>query len=204
MQLGETIATYDLGLALRGESGKFEVTSPVGEIYHVICKPNHSISNLEWAGSRTNLQPFMVRKITETVSLESGKESTPVPVRPGTPFLLESQPDDGEPLFAKGAAQVVPNTSVPNTVLSNPAEENSLGHGTAGLELVYLPADAETSHPRTWVAIIGGRGDIAMTACCVTLNELDAEIRKLHAQLDEIRVRAKKKFYSAHAAAATA
>ncbi len=38
MQLGETIATYDLGLALRGESGKFEVTSPAGEIYHVTCQ----------------------------------------------------------------------------------------------------------------------------------------------------------------------
>lgn len=46
MQLGETIATYDVGLALRGESGKFEVTSPVGEIYQVTCKANHSISNL--------------------------------------------------------------------------------------------------------------------------------------------------------------
>jgi len=75
MQLGETIATYDLGLALRGENGKFEVTSPTAEIYFVTCKPNHSISNLEWAGSRTNPQPFLIRKIAETISLEARKET---------------------------------------------------------------------------------------------------------------------------------
>ena len=38
MQLGEKIATYDVALALRGESGKFDVTSPTGEIYHVTRK----------------------------------------------------------------------------------------------------------------------------------------------------------------------
>jgi hypothetical protein len=35
-------------------------------------------------------------------------------------------------------------------------------------------------------------------------NELDAEIRRLHAELDEIRARAKKKFYRAQASAAGA
>jgi hypothetical protein len=51
MRPGETIATYDVGLALRGKSGKFEVTSPTGEIYEVTCNPNHSISNLEWSSN---------------------------------------------------------------------------------------------------------------------------------------------------------
>ena len=199
MQLGETIATYDLGLALRGESGQFEVTSPAGEIYHVTCKPNHSISNLEWAGSRTNPQPFMVRKITETVSLESEKAATPTPTQTaGTPFLIESQPDDGEPLFAAV------------TVIPKPAEETSSVWRSAVFDLVYLENDAETGRPAAWVSLTRERSartpeaGIPMTARCSTFNELDAEIRKLHAQLDELRVRGKKKFYLAYAAAATA
>jgi hypothetical protein len=38
-------------------------------------------------------------------------------------------------------------------------------------------------------------------AQCLSFIELDAEIRRLHAELDEIRARAKKKFYKTHAAA---
>src|ERR1700733_2152593 len=48
MRTGETIATYDVGLALRGKSGQFEIISPTGEIYDVTCKPTHS-TNLEWS-----------------------------------------------------------------------------------------------------------------------------------------------------------
>ena len=42
MQLGETIATYDVALALRGENGKFDVTSPSGDVFQVTCTPNHA------------------------------------------------------------------------------------------------------------------------------------------------------------------
>ena len=73
MQLGETIATYDVALALRGESGKFEVTSPSGEIFHVTCKPDHSISSLQWSGNQAGPQPFLLRKVAEPVSQEPGK-----------------------------------------------------------------------------------------------------------------------------------
>jgi hypothetical protein len=199
MRLGETIATYDLGLALRGESGKFEVTSPAGEIYHVICKPNHSISNLEWAGNRTEAQPFMVRKVTETVSLESGvesgKEATATPARTaGAPFLLESQEDDGEPLFATAVTAMLPGT----------ADESGASTGRAGLDLVYLENEVQPGQPEAWVSAKNGSrltDEISMTVRCATFNELDAEIRRLHAQLDEIRARAKKKFYVAYAAA---
>jgi hypothetical protein len=192
MQLGETIATYDLGLALRGECGKFEVTGPAGEVFHVICKPNHS--HLEWAGGRTNSQPFLVRKIIETVLLESGKGTPATQACNEAPFLVASQPDDGEPLFAKGSAEMSLKT----------AEETLPGREMASLELVYLENDAETKQPRVWVAVMGARAETVMTLSCATFNELDAEIRKLHAQLDQIRARAKKKFYLAHAAAATA
>jgi hypothetical protein len=98
MQLGETIATYDVTLALRGESGKFEVTSPAGEIYHVTCKLNQSITNLECSENKSEAQPFLIRKVAEPVSMEPGKTmpsgalesgSQPKPAR--TPFLIENQ-----------------------------------------------------------------------------------------------------------------
>ncbi len=201
MHLGEIIATYDLGLALRGESGKFEVTSPTGEVYHVTCKPNHSISSLEWAGNRNNPQPFLIRKMTETISLESGKEATATQARTGgTPFLLDSQPDDGEPLFATGKLAALPKTT----------GANSLRWEAAGLDLVYLENAQETGQLSAWVSVRSernsrtGEPETSMTARCTTFNELDAEIRKLHARLDDIRSRARKKFYMAHAPAATA
>lgn len=198
MQLGETIATYDLGLALRGESGKFEVTSPAGEVYHVTCRPNHSIFSLESARNDTNPQPFLIRKITETVSRESGKETSPTHSRTSeSPFLLGSQPDDGEPLFATGTVAVLPKAT----------GGNLLPWEAAGLDLVYVENEAETGRPVAWVSVSRERSngtaepEASMTARCATFNELDAEIRKLHARLDEIRASAKKKFYMAHAAA---
>jgi hypothetical protein len=50
----------------------------------------------------------------------------------------------------------------------------------------------------------GVKADKLITAPCLSFIELDAEIRRLHAELDEIRARAKKKFYKAHAAGAGA
>lgn len=204
MQLGETIATYDLGLALRGESGKFEVTSPAGEIYHVTCKPNHSSSNSEWAGSRTNPQPFLIRKVTETVSLAEAKEATAYGTQArtgGTQFLLEPQQDNGEPLSAEGSVVMLPKVT----------ESDPRSQEAAYLDLVYPESDPETRQPTAWVSVKSGQGNPAiesetlrMTARCTSFNELDAEIRKLHAQLDGIRSRARKKFYIAHTAAATA
>jgi hypothetical protein len=43
-----------------------------------------------------------------------------------------------------------------------------------------------------------------ITNPCLSFIELDAEIRRLHAELDEIRSRAKKKFYRAQASSAGA
>jgi hypothetical protein len=70
MKLNESITTYDIAEALQGESGKFEVTSPNGERYFVTCHPAHSIVSLEWAGNEPNLQPFLVRKVAQPVSIE--------------------------------------------------------------------------------------------------------------------------------------
>ncbi|HZW96848.1 MAG TPA: hypothetical protein VFF64_28135 [Candidatus Eremiobacteraceae bacterium] len=204
MQLGETIATYDLGQALRGESGKFEVTSPAGEIYHVTCRSNHSISSLECAGSRTGSQPFLIRKITEIISANPGNGTASGMIdaetragSAGSPFLIENEDDAAGPSH-EDSVVVLPNSST-----------DGFGNSKTAILNLYIESEAASHQPSVWVCVksSGDRAinaDKLLTAPCTNFNELDAEIRKLQAQLDEIRSRARKKFYSAHAAAATA
>jgi len=197
MLLGETIATYDVALALRGESGKFEVRSPSGEIYHVTCKPNHSISSLEWSGGQTGPQPFLVHKVAEPVPQEHGKAVAPgsaAQMRTGrAPFLPENQE----------------------------AETRSASNGDRfrccrrWLTMSPRIQQWETWTFFTWRVILGQscRQPASVknlqqnthewiTSPRTTLNEFDAEIRRLHSQLDEIRYRARKKFYQATQAVA--
>jgi hypothetical protein len=206
MQLGETIATYDVGLALRGESGKFDVTSPSGEIYHVTCKPDHSISNLEWAGNGANPQPFLIRKVAEpvlppeiaktarTAATESAAQTKPAPA----PFLLENQGDD------------LKLTNVDSAAAGKGTQESLQGQEAASLEFLYVESDPETKQPSACVYLKGGKtdpvidGERLITSPCATFNDLDFQIRTLHAQLDEIRSRARKKFYESDAIAASA
>jgi hypothetical protein len=83
---------------------------------------------------------------------------------------------------------------------------------TASLDLVYLESDPRTKQPSACVCTTTGVGqDYAgvkaerlITAQCLSFIELDAEIRRLHAELDEIRARARKKFYKALSSAASA
>lgn len=81
---------------------------------------------------------------------------------------------------------------------------------TSSLDLQYLESDPSTKQPSACVYVkanaqhsYGGiKAEKLITSHCLSFIELDAEIRRLHAELDEIRSRAKKKFYRAHAAAA--
>jgi hypothetical protein len=83
---------------------------------------------------------------------------------------------------------------------------------TSSLDLLYLERDPSTKQPSACVCLkatarqdYGGVGaDKLITPPCLSFIELDAEIRRLHAELDEIRSRAKKKFYRAQASAAGA
>ncbi len=83
---------------------------------------------------------------------------------------------------------------------------------TSSLDFVYLESDPRTRQPSACLFVkTGGKKNYAgvsaaklISAPCQTFIELDAEIRRLHAELDEIRARAKKKFYKAYAAAAGA
>ena len=207
MQLGETIATYDVALALRGESGKFEVTSPKGEIYHVTCKPNQSIASLEWSGDGTQPHPFLIRKVAEPVSLDqkestAGKVEAGSPVRPTkTPFLIENQGienkrDDLKPSSeAEAAAEV--------------SQDDPLTSESAILDLIYWEKDPNTEQPSAYICLGAERLDqagnrVRLTASSATFNELDVEIRRLQAQLDQIRSKARKQFYKSQGLAAGA
>jgi hypothetical protein len=83
---------------------------------------------------------------------------------------------------------------------------------TSSLDLLYLETDPSTKQPSACIClkIAPGRayggvgGEKLVTAPCLSFIELDAEIRRLHAELDEIRSRAKKKFYRAQATTAGA
>jgi hypothetical protein len=201
MELGETIATYDVDLALRGESGKFEITSPTSETYFVTCKPNHSILKPELAAERTYPQAFFVRKIAELISLEEKGRATPAVEEPTpasssrAPFLLENREDE-----------LPTNADFLAATQETPGEAAEVWN----LDLFYCESSAGMEQPSASIYAKGAREDDSgkagklLTSRCGTYNELEAEIRKLHAQLDEICSRAKKKFYKAHAAAASA
>jgi hypothetical protein len=83
---------------------------------------------------------------------------------------------------------------------------------TSTLDLAYLESDPSTKHPSACIYVKAGAAKNyaglaagkLLTSRCLNFNELDAEIRRLHAELDEIRARARKKFYRAESAAAGA
>jgi hypothetical protein len=200
MQLGETIATYDVDLALRGETGKFEVTTPTGELFYVNCKPNQFVLKSDWSRDQTYTQAYLIRKIAEPASLEFGQgmipsvtEATPPPL---TPFLIDNRVE-----VEKAASDPEPVATPP------PRLDHATEHWT--LDLFYSDSDARTEQPCAFVYLkngcqssSSGNPDKLITTRSANFNELDVEIRRVHAQLDEICLRAKKKFYQAYAAAA--
>jgi hypothetical protein len=83
---------------------------------------------------------------------------------------------------------------------------------TSSLDLAYLESDQRTQQPSACIYLktggaenyAGVKADRLVSVHCLSFIELDSEIRRLHAELDEVRARAKKKFYKAHSAAAGA
>lgn len=78
---------------------------------------------------------------------------------------------------------------------------------TATLDFLYLESDPKTKQPSACLYVkscgreeyAGVQADRLLSSPCLSFIEFDAEIRRLHAELDEIRARAKKKFYRAEA-----
>jgi hypothetical protein len=83
---------------------------------------------------------------------------------------------------------------------------------TRNLDFLYLEKDPRTAQPSACIYMkLSGEQDFAgvpaarlISAHCLSFIELDAELRRLHAELDEIRAQAKKKFYKAEVAVGTA
>lgn len=83
---------------------------------------------------------------------------------------------------------------------------------TSSFDLMYMERDPSTEQPSAYVCVKGNSGhdcrgaadERRITVPCLNFIQLDAEIRRLHAELDEIRARAKKKFYRAQASTAGA
>jgi hypothetical protein len=81
---------------------------------------------------------------------------------------------------------------------------------TSSLDFLYLECDPSTKQPSACVYVKAGgsrdyagvKADKLITSNCRSFIELDAEIRRLHAELDEVRARVRKKFYKAQATAA--
>ena len=69
MQVNETIRAYDLAEALRGESGKFEVTTSQGARLTVTAIPGHSIANLRIANEGGPDQMIWIRKVADYQNL---------------------------------------------------------------------------------------------------------------------------------------
>jgi hypothetical protein len=83
---------------------------------------------------------------------------------------------------------------------------------TSSLDLLFMERELSAQTPFVGVRVKAtfdsdhedARGEKLLTAPCSSFIELDAEIRRLHAELDELRSRAKKKFYRAQASTAGA
>jgi len=81
---------------------------------------------------------------------------------------------------------------------------------TSSFDLLYLESDPRTKQPSACLYLkshgsqdyAGASADTLIISPCLSFVELDAELRRLHAELDEIRARAKRKFYKAEAAVA--
>jgi hypothetical protein len=197
MQLGETIATYDVDLALRGETGKFEVKSPDGETHYVTCRSN-AIMKTEKPSPEIYPGAFFIRKIAELVTTEKTDANPPAArcgnqVSASTPFLLENR--------EAGMAGTHASSGVG---MADHDQNNRL----CQLDLSYSTSEKKPDEPRAFVYVKTGPGQPAglngrllLTAECASYTELDAEIRKLQAELDDICLRAKKNFYKARAAA---
>jgi hypothetical protein len=74
--------------------------------------------------------------------------------------------------------------------------------------LLYLEKDPGTQQPSACISVksnsqqdfAGVPADQLISAHCLSFIQLDAELRRLHAELDEIRAQARKKFYKTEVA----
>jgi hypothetical protein len=177
-------------------------TSPAGETYQLTCEQDHSIVSWEWTG--TNPRPFLIRKVAEPVPFSKPDQAAtrmPEMVAPPrgakTPFLVETGDRQSEAEARETPVPAVSPVSRPDPNLANLED----------LDLLCRQVRDEGAQTTVWVCLrteSAHHHENPVTNGCTTFNEFDAEICRLHAQLDQIRYRARKKFYEAQIVAAGA
>ena len=66
LELSEVIYAMDPAEALRSESGVFELTSPAGQKFQAVCRPNHSITNIRHIPEVKGLSnTWRIKKVAE-------------------------------------------------------------------------------------------------------------------------------------------
>ncbi len=73
INLNESLLAYDPAEVLKDEVGKFEVTSPTGEKFSVICRAGQSITNIRVETKGHHFQQWHIRKVGD---LRSAEETT--------------------------------------------------------------------------------------------------------------------------------
>jgi hypothetical protein len=80
LQLGQPISTYDLGEALKLQTGHFKVIPPDGDPFYVTCEAGKGIVDVQWP-NQTNAKPLTIIKVfdyTDALGNERGPTSMPV------------------------------------------------------------------------------------------------------------------------------
>lgn len=66
LELNETIYALDPAEALRSESGVYELVSPTGEKFQVVCRPHHSISSFRQIPEQKGLShAWRIKKVAD-------------------------------------------------------------------------------------------------------------------------------------------
>lgn len=64
LELNEVIYAMDPAEALRSEHGVFELTSPAGQKFQAVCRPNHSITSIRHiAEAKGSANTWRIRKV---------------------------------------------------------------------------------------------------------------------------------------------
>ncbi len=69
MRLNQTFSVTDPAVALEGDNGVFELTSPNGEKFQVTCEPGRSITNIRYlprGQQHQQQQPWRIKKVGES------------------------------------------------------------------------------------------------------------------------------------------
>ena len=81
LQLGQPINTYDLGEALKLQTGHFKVLPPDGDAFYVTCEAGKGIVDVQWP-NQTNTKPLTVIKVFELSHGMTGEAGgTPIALR---------------------------------------------------------------------------------------------------------------------------